>query len=408
VWIALNHADGGYGGGVLVIGPARANLGSPGYRLAEYVALLYGNTAQYGGGLAVVAGSGDNQDGFALLFTTDAGHPLWFDGNVATHVGGAIYAHPNAGVGSGDASVCGGDVRLSGNTAAEGSAIYADEQYDAITGYSGASVSLGPERIHAAVPCGGDEPPSMFDAVACTSTDCNRIDGNLALDGSGQPTAGSTILVQSNAYVALDHARVLDNHGAHVLRVVANDSNSSVNPSTGDLSDCLVAGNVVGGNLVIADSQTRTKIDNCTITGNAIGSGAVLRSDGVLDVFDTIFAQGLTSTLTYTGGNANNLTIDHVLSMEVASLAQGAHVIQGDPSFVNTATGDYHLMPGSLAVDVAPALGGDDFDLDGRLRDQDIASVPNLDGVRDLGAYERQLRYCGAADTVFCATFDYD
>ena len=39
----------------------------------------------------------------------------------------------------------------------------------------------------------------MFDAATCTSTDCNRIDGNLALDGSGQPTAGSTILVQSNA-----------------------------------------------------------------------------------------------------------------------------------------------------------------------------------------------------------------
>jgi len=34
--------------------------------------------------------------------------------------------------------------------------------------------------------------------------------------------------------------------------------------------------------------------------------------------------------------------------------------------------------------------------------------VPNLGDVRDLGAYERQLHYCGAAYTVFCSTFDYD
>ena len=83
-------------------------------------------------------------------------------------------------------------------------------------------------------------------------------------------------------------------------------------------------------------------------------------------------------------------------------------MIHGDPAFVNVATGDYRLMPTSLAIDVAPTVGGDDRDLDGRPHDLDITSVPNLDGVRDLGAYERQPRYCGAADTVFCATFDYD
>jgi hypothetical protein len=45
---------------------------------------------------------------------------------------------------------------------------------------------------------------------------------------------------------------------------------------------------------------------------------------------------------------------------------------------------------------------------DYRPRDQDATGVPDLDGVRDLGAYERQLRYCGAADTVFCSNFDFD
>lgn len=408
VWIALNDAEGGYGGGIQVIGPARANIGSPGYRLVEYVALLYGNTAQYGGGLAVTAGSGDGQSGFAMLFTTDSTHPVWFDGNVAAHVGGAIYAHPNAGVGSGDATICGGDYRLSGNSAQEGSAIYADEQYDAITGYEGSDISLGPDRIYGSVPCGGDQPPSTFGAVPCTAETCNRIDGNLARNLSGQATAGSTVLAQSNAFVILDHARLLDNHGAHVLRVIANDSVGAANLSTGWLTDSLLAGNIVDGDLAIADSQTRMKLANCTVSGNQIGSGTVLRSDGILDLFDNIVAQGQTTTLVYTGDNLQNLTIDYLLSMEVASLAQGQHVIQADPSFVNPSRGDYRLLPFSLAIDRAPSVTGDDRDLDGKARDLDIGSVPNGDGARDLGAYERQTRYCGAADTVFCSNFDYD
>jgi predicted outer membrane repeat protein len=407
VWIALNHADGGFGGGIQVIGPASADLGSPGYRLAEYVALMYGNTAQYGGGLAVTAGSGDNQNGLARLFSTNARHPVRFDGNIASHVGGAIYAHPNAGVGSGDAGVCGSDYRISSNSAQEGSAIYADEQYDAITGYSGASVSLSPAIIHGTTPC-GDVAPATLGAVECTAADCNLIDGNVAQNVSGQATAGSTVLAQSNAFVSIDRGRLVDNHGAHVLRVVANDSASSFNPSTGRLSNCLVAGNVVTGDLVVADSDTTLNVTNCTIADNQIGSGAAVRSAGILDLFDDIVAQGQTTTLAYTGGNPVNLTVDHVLSMEVASLAQGAHVVQADPSFVNPSRGDYRLLPFSLAIDRAPAVAGDDRDLDGHPHDQDIGSVPNLDGVRDLGAYERQVRYCGAADTMFCSNFDYD
>jgi hypothetical protein len=75
---------------------------------------------------------------------------------------------------------------------------------------------------------------------------------------------------------------------------------------------------------------------------------------------------------------------------------------------VNPSRSDYRLLPTALAIDFAPALAGDDRDLDNRLRDQDATGFPDLDGVRDLGAYERQLRYCGAADTVFCSNFDFD
>ena len=81
VMIGFNEAVGGFGGGIAVVGPARANLGSPGYQFAEYVGLLLQNSAQYGGGLSVVGGSGDLQSAQACLFTTDPRHPVRIEGN---------------------------------------------------------------------------------------------------------------------------------------------------------------------------------------------------------------------------------------------------------------------------------------------------------------------------------------
>ena len=79
-----------------------------------------------------------------------------------------------------------------------------------------------------------------------------------------------------------------------------------------------------------------------------------------------------------------------------------SETIVAAPTFYSLAT--------SPGIDVAPprSFTGSAHDLDGRARDVDIASAPNLDGVRDLGAYERQARYCGADDTMFCDGFEFD
>jgi len=389
VWIAQNHADGGYGGGVLVIGPAKADLGSPGYQLIEYLGLLYANTAKYGGGLAVSAGSGDFQDASVSVFTTDPAHPLTIEGNVASQDGGGVYVRSDDSlIYQGASDLCIGGYRITGNTAKEGTAIYA-------INYNNPRQS----RVYARRNCGAAE----LGAVVCTAANCNRIDGNVASDISNNATDGLTILLHSASELYADHMRVEDNHGGHALRALSGDNW----PTVAELTSCLIDGNYVTGDLVTADAQTQVSIASSTIGYNGIGTGLVVRSGGILGLFRDIFAQGQTTTLAYTGGNPDNLTIDYVLSMEVASLAQGTHLVQADPSFINPGH-DYRLLPTSIAIDVAPALASDGSDLDGNPRDQDIASVPNLDGVRDLGAYERQVRYCGAADTVFCSTFDYD
>jgi predicted outer membrane repeat protein len=350
--------------------------------------------------LSVVGGSGSSQHAQACLFTIDPQHPVRIEGNSAVHDGGGIYLKPVAGGQPSFASVEGSDYRITANSAQEGSAIFLDSDYST-TGYDSAS-SVNLQRG-----CDGESLPSLG-AVACTSEECNRIDGNVAQNISGQATAGSTVFMQAPSNLAADPVRIIDNHSAHAIRVIGGYTSGTIT-YTSDLSlkNCLIAENVVESDLVLAGSETSGELRNCTIADNVIGAGSVaVKAGGILDLFDDIFAQGQTPSLLYTGGNPNNLSIDYVLSMEVASLAQGSHVVQADPSFVDAGSGDYHLLPISPAIDRAPPVAGDDRDLDGLPRDQDIASVANLDGVRDLGAYERQLRYCGAADTIFCNGFE--
>ena len=73
-------------------------------------------------------------------------------------------------------------------------------------------------------------------------------------------------------------------------------------------------------------------------------------------------------------------------------------IFQGEPIFRDAAAGDYHQqafrigsqVTASLGIDFAPPVAGDDRDLDGSPYDQDVGSVPDRFGVRDIGCYEAQ------------------
>jgi predicted outer membrane repeat protein len=388
-WIAFNKALGSQGGGVLVVGPAYAHIGSPGYLFGP---LIYQNTAPYGGGIALI--SQDAGPAQADLFASDPTKPVRVEQNRASQTGGGVYLLSDAytqsdgAIPSEIATLQMEGARIDDNAAQEGSGIYADSDFGLVQSY-GSDVY-------------------MYTGASCgTGTECNSVSGNRAVTkdamGHDVATAGSAILIQSQGVL---RARQLamrgspDAQGAHAIRVV----DSLWLPLL--LDTCLIADNNVSAELLTLGNASAT-INQCTIANNRnFAEGyVVLRANADLTLTNSIFAQGSQQTL-FNADTGANMTVNYVMSGETASLGPGTNNIHADPEFVDPGNGDFHLRLNSPGVDVAPAVAGDDRDLDNLLRDQDLPEVSNLDGNRDLGAYERQLSACDASDTIFCNGFE--
>lgn len=379
-WIAMNEATNGYGGGIAVVGHASVHIGSPGYRIADYAGVVYQNTAQYGGGIALLANA-PNAGAVADIVAADPNHPVRIEQNRAYHTGGGAYLEPwtgSSGVATAQLNL--GGAQIDSNAAPEGSGIYADT--DSFAG----------------IPVGS---LVAFETGHCAAAiECNTVSNNRAVDGNDNATAGSAILIQTNSGFEAQQFSMRGNQGAHAIRV----ADSLESPL--QLDTCLLAGNSVTAELVTFGSAAAT-LNQCTFAYNTIGGPAVILAETGFTMTHSIVAQGSLPTIAYTG-SGNGETLDYILSQETATLGAGQHIIPGDPEFVDPDNSDFHLRAISLAVDVAPAGNADDRDLDNLPRDIDLASVDNLDGPRDLGAYELQVAFqdCGASDTIFCNGFE--
>jgi predicted outer membrane repeat protein len=382
------------GGGIAVIGPASAHIGSSGGFFLGRLGVVYNNSAHNGGGIAVIAQSTGSAE--VDLLATDPANPVLVQNNYAYQGNGGgvylvpyIYTEAGGAVPTNPAVLHMEGAHIDGNAANEGAGIYAD--VNSVFAYVAYAYAGGWVNMYSGSSC-------------ATGQECNSVSNNRAvtLDSHGNEisTAGSAILIQTNGIFAAQQLAMRGNQGAHAIRV-ADGLNSPL-----ALDTCLFAGNIVSAELITLASASAS-INQCTIANNTnIAEGYVLvRANANLTLTNSIFAQGSQQSVLDTNTGAT-MNLDYVMAQETASLLAlgGTHIIQADPAFVDPGHGDYHLGPYSPAIDVAPPVTGDDRDLENLPRDHDLANVPNINGDRDLGAYERQFE-C-AADTIFCNGFE--
>lgn len=393
--IGYNHAPNGYGGGIVVVGPALADIASPGYNGG---AVLQYNDAQNGGAIAVFATM--NNPGTVRVFTIDAQNPVQVANNTATNLGGAIYIKGNGDGNGAFAYACLFDYRVNNNIAADGAAIYAD--YHLGSNFAAGSTA----ELNGSQNCGPESPPALGAVPCVAGAPCNQMTGNATRNANNQPTAGAVIAIGQDSSLDANRLDMRGNVAGTLIGLVNGYIADHVS-----LITCLLADNHTQHELVSLQANfSGLTIDGCTMANNTIDNGYVVFAGTPFNnpptynitLTDSIIDQPGNSTLDWQG-NASHVNVSYVMATEIDSIpVVSPTIIQASPTFVDPANGDYHLKAASWGIDFALAKGGTDLD---RLpRDIDLVQAPNKWGPRDLGAYERQ--YACAADTVFCDGFD--
>jgi hypothetical protein len=406
--IGFNKALNGYGGGMEVLGPARADIGSPGF---GGLPVIYSNDAEYGGGMDIET---FNSDALATvrMFTTDPTQPVQLSDNFASHAGGAVYliSHSATFADNGVATFCAYDFRIEDNAAPEGAAIYADADFSEFGITVGGNVALNTNPASFddsnAPLCSTPELPTALGATECASgVTCNELSGNIAEDQNNQPTSGAIILLQSDAELIADRFKMRNNTGAHLIREIGDDFTDA------QITNCLLADNTLTAEVIaLTDGDDADiRMDACTVAGNSVDAPYVFSAPGTFLLFNSIIDQPGRGTVdpAVTDGNSAS----HVLTNDKSSLPDTVYIEQGEPTFVNASTGDYHLLPSSLGVDDAPIDNTlpNTTDLDRNMRVVDLSDIANNFGPMDLGAYEIQSDgspTCIVSDTIFCNGFE--
>ncbi|HEY6894195.1 MAG TPA: hypothetical protein VI258_08510 [Rhodanobacteraceae bacterium] len=382
-------SDTGSGGGVDVRGPAQM----------RFTGAIYNNAAGYGGGISAYAGDDSLEDVYVSLTAASPTSPVSVSANSASHIGGGIYVKANSTfTTSGDdyiyATLCAQDFLVNGNSAAEGTAIYADSDSGGVfTVATGSSVALNGGSVTGNIGC-----PAIARACAA-GVECNEIRGNYQSGGSTGD--GSAVLMQDHGSLSINRVTFQDNRGGHVLHVV-EDAFAAV------AHTLLMTDNQVDAELIrVEDSfDSPITIADSTLAHNAIGASHVIKAPGAT-LLNTIIAEDVANTLDFDGNDdASRRHFYYVLTNpgDATLAAEDAVVFFDSPVFLDVANRNYHLAPFSPGLDVAPVTD-DAPDLDKNPRNVDLPQIADFQGPRDLGPYELQSIVVDD-DTLFRDGFD--
>jgi hypothetical protein len=394
--IAFNSVDGtnGKGGGIELLAPARADIGSPGYNGS---AVLQFNDADYGGGMAV--NTNTDSEVYARLFSTDPHNPVQIANNMARKTGGGIWMNPYASVIYlwHYPILCAQDFRINDNIAQEGAAIYTDVDTDSL-GYSAQTYVLLNHTSEFNTWCLDPEPVEDLGAVPCAAgVACNELAYNVTEDSDGNPTDGAVILMQTDGQLNAIRFRMHHNIAAHLIRSVDDDFGNETN-----LSRCLFTDNQLTASAILhtPDGGGSVVVDECTFARSSIAGGAAVEVNQVnTTITRSIFDQPGVPILS--SPNWTHVTAVEVMGQDLSTLPPSTRNLLATPSFVDPDHGDYHLRLNSPGIDYTDS--DHVVDLDGNPRKVN-QPTENVFGIQDLGALETQLA-CGP-DAIFCNGFD--
>lgn len=387
--------DRGFGGGLIIRAEnrdARALVGSNGI---GSLGTISGNTARYGGGVAIM-GEGGNSEARLDLFSTDPSQRTAIRDNFASVAGGGLYGRPTMGNDAWSSAVLwNADLLL--NVAPDGAAAYLED--DSFLG-----VTRG---AHLRINARGQNSPGLPPAgvLPCPEADhCGLIVGNQTRNASNQLTAGAIIRMNRSAELWMNREWgypppfnpaqrggliISGNVGGRLIDLADNNDNTRT-----FLRNLDIHGNTLSQQLLRASGGgSYVDIQDSTVADNAIGAAQVLSVQGNLRMQASLIWQPGKTVLSHSGGTSEVLWS---LANESASLGGGPGAVTiNSPRFIDPARGDYRLRAASPAIDYAPPVVGDDRDTIGLPRDQRLPAAwrppfPNP-RTRDAGAYERQV-----------------
>jgi len=353
------------GSGLVVRAPATASIGSSG-------AVFSGNSRF---GMHVDTSAMSTATLRTHIYSTDAANVLQFSANRR----GALLV-TNA-EGSPRHNLCTRNIRI-------GEHILSGEWQD----FAGSAVRVdGPGARLEMNTVGGDCFFPSPAAIVCLSEHCNTIASNTA-------SAGSPLVSVTNGGAAvIDHAHIANNTAASIF---STNFGTGLSNAILLVATSLVAENTVSDHLVEAGDGSFLLVSELTFAANAgtFQHSLASHSPTLLSMASSIVDQN--EPLVAPGSTSENTALDRVLTRNAVGAHDDDVILIDRPEFVPFS---YRLSAGSPGVDYAVAVGGSD--LDGNPRDVDTLGIVNIEGPRDLGAFESQVP-AYVSDRIFVGSFD--
>ncbi|HEY4242139.1 MAG TPA: choice-of-anchor Q domain-containing protein [Kofleriaceae bacterium] len=197
---------------------------------------------------------------------------------------------------------------------------------------------------------------------------------NITIERSHVIGGSIGLLVQGGSEAIID--RTLFEQGVYSGLISASDSTVHATNSVFVSRD-----NATTNNFVLAASESLIDVSFSTIIGNPWTCSTASICDGTTPSGVCISNSVVMSTM---AGTTNTLDdtcgVHYSIVYPQTGLVNGSHDKLVDPMLVDPANGDFHLMPGSPAVDAAEPGASDASDFEGTARPQGDAD--------DMGAFE--------------------